>query len=167
MGFGVTITEKNGRNDVLPEGAALSQEDVLYDQDGLQIYKEEPLEQVKLMLDVLRTGMKILLDDAIISMDIHKQKPAVEEKQLKDVMEGAATILELNVNDIGESERGPSYQPLVFYEKNVFAMLKVESDEKTRDMLIMNDLDGEARNETQQGSTSQANEIFVRENRNL
>ncbi|KAK1400568.1 hypothetical protein POM88_000173 [Heracleum sosnowskyi] len=141
MGFGMMTIEQKGRNDVLPEGAALSQEDVLYGQDGTQIHNEEPVEQEKLMRDVvIETGMKIVLDDAVTTMDIHKQKPIVEEKQLEE-MEGAATILELNVKDISEPERGHSYQARVYDGKNDFAGLKKESDEMKRDTPMKNDMD--------------------------
>ncbi|KAK1400466.1 hypothetical protein POM88_000071 [Heracleum sosnowskyi] len=141
MGFGMMTIEQNGRNDVLPEGAALSQEDVLYGQDGMQIHNEEPVEQEKLMRDVvIETGMKIVLDDAVTTMDIHKQKPIVEEKQLEE-MEGAATILELNVKDISEPERGHSYQARIYDGKNDFAVLKKESDEMIRDTPMKNDMD--------------------------
>ncbi|KAL8154599.1 hypothetical protein AgCh_000094 [Apium graveolens] len=149
MEFDVT-TEQNGGNDVLPKGAALLQEDVLYGQDDIQIYDEEPLEQEKL-LDV---------NDTNTHMDIHKQKPVVEEKQLEAV-EGAARMLELDVSDISKPERGHSYQALVYDGKNDFAVLKKDSDEMKIDIVMRSDKDGEAKNKTQERSALQENEVFA------
>ncbi|WOH15134.1 hypothetical protein DCAR_0934671 [Daucus carota subsp. sativus] len=165
MAFGVTSIQLDGKNNLQPEGEALSHEDVFCSQDGIQVYNEEPLEQEKLMVDVLKgTGMKNMLDDAITSINIHKQIPVVQEKQLKEVVEETATMIELNVNDISKPERVLTYQACVYDEKNGFSMLKEGSDEMEREMLMRNDMDGEGRNETQEGSTSQANEIYLRTN---
>lgn len=160
--FVATSIKVDGRNNVPPEGTALSREDVFYGQDSIRIYNEEPLEQDKLMLEVLKgTGMKNMLNDATNNMDIYKQKPVVEEKQLKEVVEGDATMIELNVNDINEPGSGYSYQARVYDAKNGFALLKEKSDEMERGLLMMSYMDGEARNETQEQSISQGNDNYA------